>query len=87
MPPKTAMLADPRPPLRAASAPVEPARGGRDRLLEAMVDLLAMVSPPTAAEALKALRLAYPDSPLALRLAALGATTGRFGPDAMRPRD
>jgi hypothetical protein len=84
MPPRTATPADPC--LRAAPAAAE-ARGSRDRLLKAMVDMLAVVAPGTTAEALKALRLAYPESPLALRLAALGAATGGFDPGRMRLRD
>lgn len=48
-------------------------RGADDPRLCAMVDLLARQHPASAAEALRALRLGYPDIPLALRIAALRA--------------
>ncbi len=81
MPPQTALV-DPR----SLQHP-EPSPGGRDRRIDAMVDLLAMANPPTIAAALKMLRLAYPDSPLALRLAALGAALHGFDPNGIRLRE
>ena len=45
----------------------------RDRLLRAMTDVLDDRRPASAAEALKMLRLGYPDIPLAMRIAALCA--------------
>ncbi|HUI94778.1 MAG TPA: hypothetical protein VLX44_03410 [Xanthobacteraceae bacterium] len=57
--------------ISGACAP-DAARGGDPRL-RAMIDLLAQQRPASAAEALRALRLGYPDIPLALRIAALRA--------------
>jgi hypothetical protein len=51
----------------------DPALGAADPRLRAMIDLLAEQRPASAAEALRALRLGYPDIPLALRIAALRA--------------
>jgi len=48
-------------------------QGDRDRLLRAMTDVLDDRRPASAAEALKMLRLGYPDIPLAMRIAALCA--------------
>ena len=64
------------PPRRSATGlvPAEPI--GND-LLQAMTDMLCLENPGTAAEALRTLRLAYPHSPLALRLAALAAAMQR----------
>jgi hypothetical protein len=42
-------------------------------MLRAMTDVLAHRRPASAAEALKVLRLGYPDIPLAMRIAALCA--------------
>ena len=56
-----------------AAAPIVAARGDTDRLLRAMTDVLADRRPASAAEALKVLRLGYPDIPLAMRIAALCA--------------
>ena len=44
-----------------------------DRLLRAMTDVLDDRRPASAAEALKMLRLGYPEIPLAMRIAALCA--------------
>lgn len=51
--------------------PVRPPGGERVEIIRAMADLLAIERPGSIAEALRALRLAYADFPLALRLAAL----------------
>jgi len=48
-------------------------QGDSDRLLRAMTDVLDNRRPGSAAEALKMLRLGYPDIPLAMRIAALCA--------------
>jgi hypothetical protein len=58
-----------------ASPPIM-APQGDDRLLRAMTDVLADRRPASAAEALKMLRLGYPDIPLAMRIAALCARSG-----------
>jgi hypothetical protein len=55
-----------------ASPPIV-AQGDTDRLLRAMTNVLADRRPASAAEALKMLRLGYPDIPLAMRIAALCA--------------
>jgi hypothetical protein len=56
-----------------ASPPIMAPQGDTDRLLRAMTDVLADRRPASAAEALKMLRLGYPDIPLAMRIAALCA--------------
>jgi hypothetical protein len=56
-----------------AIPPIAAERGDTDRLLRAMTDALADRRPASAAEALKVLRLGYPDIPLAMRIAALCA--------------
>jgi hypothetical protein len=67
------------PPLREAPtlAPTRPATGTREDIVQAMIDVLAIETPRSTAEALKTLRRAYPDCPLALRLAALAAAMKR----------
>ena len=55
------------------SPPIIAPQGNTDRLLRAMTDVLADRRPTSAAEALKMLRLGYPDIPLAMRIAALCA--------------
>ncbi len=57
--------------------PAGPLHGSRDDMVRAMADMLSLEHPRSAAEALKTLRLAYPDCPLALRLAALAAAMKR----------
>jgi hypothetical protein len=59
--------------IKACAPDAAPARGSGDPRLRAMIDLLAQQRPASAAEALRALRLGYPDIPLALRIAALRA--------------
>jgi len=49
------------------------ASGEADQLMRAMRAVLARQRPASAAEALQLLRRGYPDIPLALRIAALGA--------------
>ena len=56
-----------------ASPPMVAPQGDSDRLLRAMTDVLDNRRPGSAAEALKMLRLGYPDIPLAMRIAALCA--------------
>ena len=53
--------------------PIVAQQGDTDRLLRAMTDVLDDRRPTSAAEALKMLRLGYPDIPLAMRIAALCA--------------
>jgi hypothetical protein len=48
-------------------------RSETDRLVHAMMAMLASQRPASAAEALKALRRGYPEIPLAMRIAALRA--------------
>jgi hypothetical protein len=60
-------------PERRAAPPVAGQPGDTDRLLRAMTDVLADRRPSSAAEALRLLRLDYPDIPLAMRIAALCA--------------
>ena len=48
-----------------------------DQVVRAMTNMLARQHPVSTAEALKALRRGYPEIPLALRIAALRAGTGR----------
>jgi hypothetical protein len=55
------------------SPPIIAPQRDTDRLLRAMTDVLADRRPASAAEALKMLRLGYPDIPLAMRIAALCA--------------
>lgn len=66
------------PRLRAPKlVPADPLHGSRDDMVRAMADMLFLENPRSATEALKTLRLAYPDCPLALRLAALAAAMRR----------
>ena len=51
-----------------------------DRLLRAMTDVLDDRRPASAAEALKMLRLGYPEIPLAMRIAALCARSKQLSP-------
>jgi hypothetical protein len=53
-------------------------QGDSDRLLRAMTDVLDDRRPASAAEALKVLRLGYPDIPLAMRIAALCARSNQL---------
>ena len=46
-----------------------------------MAEMLTIDKPGSTAEALKSLRLAYPDYPLALRLAGLAAAMKRTEPE------
>ena len=48
-----------------------------DNVVRAMTEMLSLENPSSAAEALRTLRLAYPDYPLALRLAALASAMKR----------
>ena len=57
--------------------PARPLSGTPDDIVQAMAELLALENPGSTAEALRTLRLAYPDYPLALRLAALAAAMKR----------
>ncbi len=56
-----------------AAAPIVAERGHTDRLVRDMADVLADRRPASAAEALKVLRVGYPEIPLAMRIAALCA--------------
>lgn len=70
-------------PLRQAPSlvPARPPCGTRDNIVQAMAEMLTLENPGSTAEALKMLRLAYPDYPLALRLAALAAAMKRPPPE------
>jgi hypothetical protein len=57
--------------------PPSQAPAKRDDILRAMSEALVLENPSSTAEALKALRNAYPDYPLALRLAALAVAMKR----------
>ncbi len=60
------------PPLALVSAPpVAPTDPHSPALAEAMLDFIVRSDPTSGAEALRELRHAFPDSPLALRVAAL----------------
>ena len=61
-----------------ASPPMVAPQGDSDRLLRAMTDVLDNRRPGSAAEALKMLRLGYPDIPLAMRIAALCARSNQL---------
>jgi hypothetical protein len=66
-----------------ASPPIAPgcrSLSDEQRLIHAMIDLLARNSPSSDAEALKCLRRGYPESSLAVRTAALAACF-RFNAD------
>ena len=60
----------PQEPLPVHSAP--PTAPEADRALARMVERMTEVSPRSGAEALRELRAAFPEAPLALRVAALG---------------
>ena len=60
------------------SPPMAAPQGDSDRLLRAMTDVLDDRRPASAAEALKMLRLGYPDIPLAMRIAALCARSNQL---------
>ena len=64
-------------PALVSVAPNAPRGIGRDDILAAMAAVVAKKNPASTAEALRALRLAYPDHPLALRLAALAIAMKR----------
>jgi hypothetical protein len=53
-------------------APPTAPETGADRALARMVERMTAISPRSGAEALRELRAAFPDAPLALRVAALG---------------
>jgi hypothetical protein len=55
----------------SAAAPAK--TGESDRLMRAMMAVLARQRPASAAEALQVLRRGYPEIPLAMRIAALCA--------------
>jgi hypothetical protein len=63
-----------------ASAQMAAPLGDSDRLLRAMTDVLDDRRPASAAEALKMLRLGYPEIPLAMRIAALCARSKELSP-------
>jgi len=54
-------------------SPGKPAEDDRQRLLRAMIALLAVNSPHSDAEALRMLRDEFPGTPLAMRIAAFAA--------------
>jgi hypothetical protein len=53
-------------------APPTVPEAGSDHALARMIDRMTRISPRSGAEALRELRAAFPDAPLALRVAALG---------------
>jgi hypothetical protein len=60
----------------------------REASLADMLDWIDRQSPASGAEALRHLRAAFPDSPLAMRVAALSTLMRRYGGDSggYRPR-
>jgi hypothetical protein len=60
----------------------------RETSLADMLDWIDRQSPASGAEALRHLRAAFPDSPLALRVAALSTLMRRYGAESggYRPR-
>lgn len=64
-----------------ALVPTRPESVTRGDIVQAMTAALALENPGSTAEALKTLRRAYPDCPLALRLAALAAAMKRPAAD------
>lgn len=68
-------------PQREAPALVPACPPAHDDVVEAMAAMLTLEKPASAAEALRSLRLAYPDYPLALRLAGLAAAMKRRAPE------
>ena len=62
----------PQEPLPVHSAPPTAPEVGPDLALARMVERMTEVSPRSGAEALRELRAAFPEAPLALRVAALG---------------
>ncbi len=70
----------PSPPLTPdipGANPFAVAPAGEAGLATAMAEYLRAARPGSGAEALRTLRRAFPDSPLTLRVAALGALTRR----------
>jgi hypothetical protein len=59
-------------PLPMHFAPPTAPEAGPDQALARMVERMTKISPQSGAEALRELRVAFPDAPLALRVAALG---------------
>lgn len=55
-------------------------------MTHAMVERIIRLDPKSGAEALRQLRAAFPDSPLALRVAALGMLMRRSGKGGQGPR-
>ena len=79
---KTAACVIARAPLPRGEGPdLVSATPSRDDVVAAMTRMLSLDKPGSTAEALKRLRVAYPDSPLALRLAALAAAMKRQAVD------
>jgi hypothetical protein len=62
----------PQEPLPVHSAPPTAPETRNDLTLAQMVERMTKANPRSGAEALRALRAAFPDAPLALRVAALG---------------
>jgi hypothetical protein len=56
-----------------ASPPTDAGRGESDHLVRSMTAVLARQGPQSTAEALRVLRRGYPDTPLAIRIAAMCA--------------
>ena len=56
-----------------ASPPIDAGTGESEHLVRAMMAALARQGPQSAAEALQVLRRGYPDTPLAVRIAAMCA--------------
>jgi hypothetical protein len=57
--------------------PAQPQPVAHENIVAAMAEMLTLEKPGSTAEALRSLRLAYPDYPLALRLAGLAAAMKR----------
>jgi hypothetical protein len=62
----------PQEPLPVHTAPPTAPEAGNDLAFARMVERIVRSGPRSGAEALRELRIAFPDVPLALRVAALG---------------
>ncbi len=63
------------------SPPIAPAANALGARAQAMIERIVAARPSSDAEALKALREAFPDAPLGLRVAALGLLMRRQAAD------
>ncbi len=66
-------------PFHASPSAVPDSEPGEAEMTRAMVERILRLDPKSGAEALRQLRAAFPDAPLALRVAALGMLMRRGG--------